>query len=109
MRLETKFSLNELEAINRQALIYMCCCPAQVSSQIVELRRLFDYQNQCLSSQDSSELQADVHRRIGVACQQAHAVMEQCLDDILTMEGWDRQTLEMPAGIRQQIEKTINE
>jgi hypothetical protein len=47
-----------------------------------------------------------VHQRIAEVTKQAHQLMEQCLDDILDMEGWDRSKLEMPTtGIRKRIEK----
>ena len=30
-----------------------------------------------------------------------HAEMEKCLDDVLVAEGWDKETLAMPEGLRQ--------
>jgi hypothetical protein len=48
----------------------------------------------------------EVHQRIAEVTKQAHQLMEQCLDDILDMEGWDRTKLKMPTtGTRKRIEK----
>ena len=46
-----------------------------------------------------------VNERIAEVSKQAHQLMEQCLDEILDLEGWDKNKLEMPAGIRMRIEK----
>jgi hypothetical protein len=52
---------------------------------------------------------ADVHRRISHATRIAHAEMEQCLDDVMVMEGWDLQTLTMPLSLRELRQKTIDQ
>jgi len=52
-----------------------------------------------------SEVHLQVHQRIAEVTKQAHQLMEQCLDEILDLEGWDRATLEMPVGLRTRIEK----
>jgi hypothetical protein len=106
MNLEKKFSALQLSIINDQAAIYTCACPMHISMQITNLRKLFDYQNMCLDMPAENEIQARVHQRIAQATEQAHKLMEQCLDEILDMEGWDRAKLEMPAGIRTRIEKS---
>jgi hypothetical protein len=53
-----------------------------------------------------SDVQTQVHQRIAEVTKQAHQLMEQCLDEILDLEGWDKTKLEMPAGIRTRIEKS---
>ena len=42
-----------------------------------------------------------IHQTILVATLQVHRQMEQCLDQVLQLEGRDCQTLKMPAGLRQ--------
>lgn len=107
MKLETRFSNSQLQRINVQAILYLCSCPSQVGVQIDGLRKLFDYQANC-SDRSRSELQTKVHQRIAEASQQAHRIMEDCLKDVLEMEGWDPETLEMPAGLRTLLEQEID-
>ena len=106
MELDKKFSALQLSIINDQAALYTCACPLQVSLQISSLRKLFDYQMECIATETSADhpVQAQVHQRIAEATQLAHQVMEQCLDDILDLEGWDRSKMEMPQGIRKRLE-----
>jgi hypothetical protein len=103
MNLENKFTALQLALINDQAALYNCACPLHVSMQISNLRKLFDYQKQCMEMDEmaGNEVLAEVHQRIAEAAKQAHQLMEQCLDEILDLEGWDRTNMEMPAGIRQ--------
>ena len=107
MKLETQFSNAQLQRINLQGMVYMCSCPSQVSGQIDSLRKLFDYQENC-SEGSRGDIQAKVHQRIAAASQQAHQIMEACLSDILDLEGWDRETLEMPAGLRAMLEQELD-
>jgi len=93
-----QFSTEQLQAINNQAAIYMCACPAQVSEQLLHLRRLYTYQQRCITSGSVSDA---VHRVIAEATRRAHEELEQCLDRVLTMEGWDRATMTMPPGLRE--------
>ena len=106
MALETKFTNTQLRRINLQSILYLCACPSQVGVQIDSLRQLYDYQANC-SDRSRSDIQDKVHARIAEASQAAHAIMEQCLQDILAMEGWDPVTLEMPANIRTLLELEI--
>lgn len=102
MNLDSKFSALQLAIINEQAALYDCACPLHISMQITNLRKLFDYQNHCMEMEQPAEnkVYSQVHRRIAEVTKQAHKLMEQCLDEVLDMEGWDRTKLEMPAGIR---------
>ncbi len=102
MNLDNKFSALQLAIINEQAALYTCACPVHISMQITNLRKLFDYQKQCMEMEQPPEntVHVQVHERIAEVTKQAHHLMEQCLDEILDMEGWDRAKLEMPAGIR---------
>jgi hypothetical protein len=106
MNLDNKFSALQLAIINDQAALYTCSCPVHISLQIANLRKLFDYQKECIALETSadSDVQIQVHRRIAEVTKQAHQLMEQCLDEVLDLEGWDRTKLEMPQGIRKRIE-----
>jgi len=103
--LTQRYSTQQLEHILEEAVIYMCACPAQVAKQLIRLRELFAYQYKCISG---SSLMEDVHTRIAESTRLAHAEMEQCLSEVLQMEGWDPLTLSMPAGLRQLREKIID-
>jgi len=92
-----RFGEDELIKVRDEALIYMCACPAQVAVTIAQLRRVHEYQRECEGRNDD---ELGVHDRIARAVSQAHAIMENCLDEILSLEGWDRQTLAMPPGLR---------
>ncbi len=107
MELNYTFTTNQLECISGQALIYFCSCPAQVSIQINSLRKLFDYQLNCAESRTDNNQQTEVHKRIAQATQKAHQIMESCLEEILEIEGWDRETLTMPEGLRALMENSI--
>ena len=106
MNLDNKFTAIQLAIINNQAALYTCACPVHVSMQITNLRKLFDYEKMCMEIPSENSVEMQVHQRIAEVTKQAHQLMEQCLDDILDMEGWDRTKLEMPTtGIRKRIEK----
>jgi hypothetical protein len=105
-KLAIRYTNDQLEKILNEAMIYMCACPAQVSEQLLLLRKLFDYQNSCISK---GSLLAEVHLRIADATRIAHAEMERCLDDVLKLEGWDPQTLDMPEGLRELRQKSIDQ
>jgi len=104
--LSMHYSNEQIEQILEEAMIYMCACPAQVAEQLLYLRKLFAYQQNCISK---GELLADVHRRISESARKAHAELEQCLSDVMRMEGWDMQTLTMPTGLRELRQKTIDQ
>ena len=96
MNLDNKFTALQLAIINDQAALYTCACPVHLSLQITNLRKLFDYQKTCLDTPAASSVDKQVHQRIAEVTKQAHQLMEQCLDDVLEMEGWDKTKLEMP-------------
>lgn len=98
MDTQQKFSDIELETIIEEAAIYMCACPGQVASEIRSLRNLIRYQQDCIKS---DQAQGTVHQIIAAASCDAHALMESCLERVLETEGWDRETLKMPDGLRQ--------
>lgn len=97
MILQQRFSDLQLEQIVEEAAIYMCACPGQVAVELRNLRSLYRYQNSC--EQDPAN-DNNVHRLIADATLRAHALMEECMDKVLEIEGWDRETLRMPDGMR---------
>jgi hypothetical protein len=107
MILESRFSREQLHHIIEEAMIYMCACPAQLAQELFRLREMFEYQANCLS--DSSTLMANVHHKIAESTRIAHAELERCLQEVLQLEGWDTQTLTMPAGLRQLREKILDQ
>jgi hypothetical protein len=104
VHLENKFTSLQLAIINNQAALYTCACPVHISMQISNLRKLFDYQNTCMDMSAESDVHIEVHQRIAEVTKQAHQLMEQCLDEILDMEGWDKEKLEMPIGVRTRVD-----
>ena len=94
--LPRRFTDSQLAKIMNEALIYMCACPAQVCKEIVQLRGLWKYQQDCLKRADAPV----VHELIAKKVILAHQVMEECLEFILELEGWDPETLSMPENLR---------
>ncbi|WP_371322451.1 hypothetical protein VX159_08440 [Dechloromonas sp. ZY10] len=101
-----RFSSDDLERIVEEGMVYMCACPAQVAKEIRLLRELIAYQEACLNGPENA---SEVHRCIAEAAREAHARMEQCLDQVLTLEGWDRATLHMPEGLRQRRDAALED
>ena len=106
MDLQQTFTDRELEAIVEEATIYMCACPGQVAAEIRGLRNLIRYQRDCINS---GKTLAVVHQTIESSAHEAHVLMEACLERVLEIEGWDRQTLKMPAGLRKLRDGLLNE
>jgi len=104
MTLEKRFTGQQLAKIIDEATIYMCACPAQVAEQILKLREMVRYQEECQSRTDTDSV---VHQAIAKAGLQALDILEQCLDQVLEVEGWDRVTLKMPDGLRQRRDDLI--
>ena len=106
MKPEERFSTEQLTKIVDEATIYMCSCPAQVAEQILHLRALVRYEEDC-----DRQVNADsvVHKTIAKASMQALQLLEDCLDEVLEIEGWDRTTMTMPEGLRQRRDKIAGE
>jgi hypothetical protein len=98
--MKTRYSKAQLVRIVGQAAMYQCACPAQVSDTIRRLRELHAYQQQCL---DSSDIDREVHTTIARAAEQAIEIIEQCLADVLRIEGWDPVSLEMPDSLKKRL------
>jgi len=108
VELEQTYSEKQLTRIVDEATIYTCACPAQVAEMLRKLRHLFAYQQNCMA-RGSSDINEKVHDRIAMAASEAHRLMEACMQDILRLEGWDPETLEMPAGLRQLRDQSIDD
>ena len=98
--MKMRFSQASLTKILDQSVLYQCACPAQVCRHISQQRALYAYQSECLNLTD---VDLAVHRRIADAVRSNHAEMESCLEDILRMEGWDMETLEMPDVLKARL------
>ena len=105
-KMKAKYSREQLLAIRDQSIVYQCACPAQVSTLMSEMRALYDYQENCLNE---SDVDVQVHQRIASATSEAYLVIEQCLTDVLHLEGWNPATLEMPERLRNKLLKQISE
>ncbi len=104
MTYSERFTAAELEKIIDAGMIYMCACPAQVAESIRKLRALHRYQINCLENPENHNI---VHQTIAQSTAMAHAKMQDCLDEVLILEGWDRNTLDMPEGLRRRQSKEM--
>ncbi len=104
MELPQKFRDDEILKIVEDAMLYMCACPGQVAAEIRRLRDLFHYQLQCGAEAGNHP---QTHQAIAAATAHAHAVLEACLEEVLAIEGWDRETLTMPEGLRRQRDQRL--
>jgi hypothetical protein len=94
------FSREQLDTILKQSMMYACACPAQICKTIKEQRALYTYQQECLNQDDTDKA---VHQAIADAIEETHPKLEACLKEVLTLEGWDLETLEMPAAILKKL------
>jgi len=97
--MNTNFEKKELQKILDQAVIYRCACPAQLAELMLSARKVYDYEQRCLNETENNL--PETHHAISRAVEQSHAIYEDCLEHILEIEGWDRETLEMPEGLRE--------
>lgn len=104
--MESKYTKEQLQRVRTQSIVYQCACPAQVSSLMSSMRSLYEYQENCLN-QDDTDVQ--VHQQIASATQAAYRIIEQCFTDVLHLEGWDLDTLEMPEVLRNKLLKQVGE
>ena len=100
--MKQKFNASQISKVIDQALMYQCACPAQVCKAIFELRELFDYQMNCANDSIND---AAVHNTIAAAAEVSHQIMEECLEKILEIEGWDQTNFVMPESLKQKPSK----
>lgn len=94
------FSDEELMIILEQSIIYTCACPAQLCRAIESQRTLYKYQQNCL---DMTETDKRVHKTIAETIEKTHAELEDCLDKVLRLEGWNLETLQMPEDLQKTL------
>lgn len=97
MQYEERFTDQELATVVEQGMIYMCACPAQVADALRKIRELHRYQMRCLENPSNDTL---VHETIAQSAIRTHALLQDCLDEVIRLEKWDRSTLQMPEGLR---------
>lgn len=102
---EERFSDAELAQIMGEGLIYMCACPAQVAETIGKVRELYRYQMSCLKDAGSNDL---VHQAIAQTASTTHSLLQDCMDQILLLENWNRETLQMPEHLRAKQMKVMS-
>lgn len=102
--MDKKFDTLQISRIIDQALVYQCACPAQVCRAIFELRELHEYQLACVNDPQTDDL---VHTTIALTAEKTHVLMEECLTEVLKIEGWDLSTLTMPEALRKKPLKEL--
>lgn len=104
--MNTRFSNEVIAHIKGQSIIYTCACPAQICKVINESRALFTYQQQCLNLTDTDKA---VHQAIAKTAESIHVLLEQCLEDILQLEGWDMETYQLPESMLKKLMSEFSE
>jgi len=102
--MKLRYTREQLSHIREQALIFQCACPAQVSQMLSAMLELYRYQADCLNR---SDVDLRVHQRIAQATSDAYPLLEQCLTEILELEGWDMETLTMPETLQKKMLKDV--
>ena len=102
--MKQRFKASQISRVIDQALVYQCACPAQVCKAIFELRELHAYEVQCGDDPANDER---VHDAIAIASEKAHALMEDCLQEVLIIEGWDMASLTMPQALKKKPSKAL--
>ena len=102
--MKERYNTEQISKVIDQALIYQCACPAQVCKAIFEMRELFDYQINCSSDSKNNPL---VHKAIAAAAEAAHEIMEECLNHILDIEGWNQANFVMPESLKKNTFKLL--
>ena len=102
--MKERYNTEQISKVIDQALIYQCACPAQVCKAIFEMRELFDYQINCSSDSKNNPL---VHKAIAAAAEASHEIMEECLNHILDIEGWNQEIFVMPESLKQKKFKLL--
>lgn len=102
--MKEQFHPSQISKVIDQSLVYQCACPAQVCRTIFELRELYEYQMNCVNDTANDQR---VHSTIAAAAEKAHALMEECLQQILEIEGWNTETFAMPDSLKKKPAKSL--
>jgi len=103
---KAQFSTEDLATIVDQAIVEQCACPAQVAQTLLRLRELLSYQHDCLNDRP---VHPETHELIGDAVSRCHAILETCLDQVLTAEQWNRATWTMPERLQQRALRMVGQ
>lgn len=102
--MKEQFTAAQISRIIDQALIYQCACPAQVGRAIFELRELYEYQMNCANNTENDKR---VHTAIARATEKSHEIMEECLEQVLQLEGWEMGSLNLPEALKYKPVKSL--
>ena len=94
-----RFASDALEDIVKRLADGSCACPADVCAAILAVRKLFGSQFECLLNAHEGLLK-DSHGVMAYYAGRVHRELEECLDQVMKIEGWNPQTPEMPPEIR---------
>lgn len=94
-----RFSSEKLTEIFETTRDGSCACPADVCAAILAVRQLYETQLQCLLDAHEGPLR-DSHGVMAYYSRAVHEQLEECLDQVMKIEGWNPLTLEMPPEIR---------
>ncbi|MDF1589524.1 MAG: hypothetical protein P1P93_10310 [Gammaproteobacteria bacterium] len=98
--MKRNYTQEQLIHIREQAVIYQCACPAQVCLAIDAMDKLYKYQQHCLNSDETNH---KVHTTIAKSSEACYHELEQCLTEVLALEGWNMDTLDMPEILHKQL------
>lgn len=79
-----RFAEHELQQIMAMESDVVCECPRHVSELIVSLNQFEDYSKACV---DQTDQDAALHRKLFELASDARALMEDALDEIISVEG----------------------
>lgn len=94
------FTPEELARIRGQSMSYLCACPGQLASMLEMALRVEAHEVDCLKDTDNDRR---VHERIAGAVVDVRRILDSALNDVLALEGWDRDTLEMPEALQKRL------
>lgn len=81
----SQFSQHQLNEIMEQGLVRQCACPSLLTRLLSDSRYLHDYQARCIEGDPSDER---VHAAIAKTTAKVSALLEECLIEVLFLEGW---------------------
>lgn len=71
-----------------------------------EMHNLHAYQQDCENRDDTD---VRVHQAIARATCEAYAIIEQCLLEVLQIEGWDLETLTLPPALQEKFLRQLEQ
>jgi hypothetical protein len=81
-----KFTQDQLNNIMEQGMVRQCACPSLLTRLLSDARYLNEYQQIC---QDGDPADQRVHAAIAEATEIVAGVLEDCLIEVLFLEGWE--------------------